>query len=213
MLAHVAEVAVAQSGLSISKLPMIVGSAFGEMDITRKLLEMCFDGAGELSPARFQLSVHNASVGQLSIAVQNPMFSSAIAAGFNTVAMTFVEAQAWLNTHGGDLLVLLGDEALPDELRQEFKYEALAAAFVLGIDVPGKSGKHSGCLGTIGEVIARPTQARNTLSLDTLPAWRSNPCEAAKQLYRMIEGQRAAELVLTPANQSPSWSLSYCPQQ
>lgn len=203
MLAHVAGDALRQSGLPPSEVPMIVGSAFGEMDTTCQLLPMCFDSENEFSPARFQRSVHNAGIGQLSIVTGNRRFSSAIAAGFNTVPMAFIEAQAWMLGHGGPLLVLFGDEALPDSLRQNLQYGALAAAFVLGNEEPAP-------LGSIEAVRRRVRPAAGTLS--NPEPWSGNPCASAAHLHRLILDHREAELVLNPNHQEVAWWLTYRPK-
>ncbi len=80
-------------------LPLVFGSVLGEIDTTVTLLDMMGDADGELSPLRFQTSVHNAAVSTLAIACGNTANTTAIAAGADTLAMTLLEALGLL--HGG----------------------------------------------------------------------------------------------------------------
>ena len=138
MFANVVEQAARAAGMNPSALPTLFGSAYGEMGTIRALLAQLW-AAEELSPARFQASVHNTAAGQLSIALGNRNFSSSIAAGRDTLAMLWIEALAWLHEHPGALLLACADEGPSPELQPGLDYPPLAAAWVVSntVDVPG----------------------------------------------------------------------------
>ena len=56
--------------MPLSRLRVVVGSAFGELATLVEMLEER-ERDGLLSPLRFQNSVHNSAAGQLSIAHKN----------------------------------------------------------------------------------------------------------------------------------------------
>lgn len=138
MFANVVEQAARAAALDPSTLPTLFGSAYGEMGTIRALLAQ-LAAAEEPSPARFQASVHNTAAGQLSIALGNRNFSSSIAAGRDTLAMLWIEAQAWLHEHPGALLVACADEGPAPELQPGLDYPPLAAAWVVSntAELPG----------------------------------------------------------------------------
>ena len=131
MVAEVVERATRSAGLNAASLPSVFGSAYGEMSTTGTLLSQLWAAGGALSPAKFQASVHNTAAAQLSIALRNPSFTTSIAAGFDTVAMSLIEATAWLARNPGQILVACADEAPNEVLQPEATYPPRAAAFVL----------------------------------------------------------------------------------
>lgn len=116
----------------LATIPTVYASAYGEMTTTVALLEMLWDGRGELSPARFQASVHNSGASALSIACGNHAFSTSIAAGRETFAMGLVEALSWLYVHGGEVLLLCADEDAPARLAPGGRHEAMGIGLHLG---------------------------------------------------------------------------------
>jgi hypothetical protein len=131
MLAQVVELATRHAGVDPATLPSVFGSAYGEMHTTGTLLSQLWAADGQLSPAKFQASVHNTAAGQLSIALRNPSFTTSIAAGYDTLAMSLIEASAWLARNPGQMLVACADEAPNQVLQPAAAYSPLAAAFVL----------------------------------------------------------------------------------
>ena len=131
MLAVVTEEAAREAAEDPARLPSVFGSAYGEMHTTATLLSQLWAAGSALSPAKFQASVHNTAAAQLSIALHNPSFSTSIAAGYDTVAMSLIEALAWLARHPGQVLVACADEAPNEVLQPGVSYPPLAAAFVL----------------------------------------------------------------------------------
>lgn len=131
MISEVAASATQAASIELARAPLIVGSAYGEMDTTSQLLTMMSEGDGALSPARFQSSVHNAAAGLLSITTGNQGFSTCLAAGDATAAALLIEAQGWLAAHGGEVLVILAEERLPEFFAHNETFEPAAAALVL----------------------------------------------------------------------------------
>lgn len=112
------------------ELPLVCGSASGEMATTLALLDQLAQG-DPLSPAGFQASVHNTAAGVISIALGDRSFSTALAAGVDTWAMSLLEAMAWLSVHGGRVAVLVADEDAPTRLTRRPPYPAAGAALLL----------------------------------------------------------------------------------
>lgn len=131
MFAAVVDEATREAGVDPARLPSVFGSAYGEMHTTASLLSQLWAAGGVLSPAKFQASVHNTAAAQLSIALHNPSFTTSIAAGHDTVAMSLIEALAWLAPNPGQLLVACAEEAPNEVLQPGVSYPPLAAAFVL----------------------------------------------------------------------------------
>src|SRR4029079_19724587 len=112
MVADVAAQASADAGVTLSRLRVVVGSAFGELTtLVEMLAERERDGL--LSPLRLQSSVHNSAAGQLSIANKNKAPAMSLAAGNDTVAMVLLEAMTLLALGGDEVLAIVADEPLP----------------------------------------------------------------------------------------------------
>jgi Beta-ketoacyl synthase, N-terminal domain len=131
MLAEVVGQAARGAGVDPGRLPSVFGSAYGEMHTTGSLLAQLSAAHAQLSPAKFQASVHNTAAAQLSIALHNPSFTTSIAAGHDSVAMSLIEAWAWLARNPGQVMVACADEAPNEVLQPGAAYPPLAAAFVL----------------------------------------------------------------------------------
>lgn len=132
MVADVAAQACGQAGVSLTGIPVVFGSAFGEMTTLMEMLhELETDRA--LSPFRFHNSVHNTAAGYLSIAHENRATCTSLAAGNDTAAMVLQEALAFLADRGGDILIVVADEALPEMMAGPGSVP-LSAAAVLRAD-------------------------------------------------------------------------------
>lgn len=70
---------------------IVFASRFGEWDQTARLLRQFHDD-GEMSPAGFSNSVHNASPGHISLLTQNKNSYTSIAAGEHTLEMGILDA-------------------------------------------------------------------------------------------------------------------------
>lgn len=172
MFADVVEQATQAAAVEPRTLPCIFGSAYGEMGTTLTLIDQLYAGDGQLSPAKFQASVHNTAAGQLSIALGNPLFSTSIAAGYDTLAMTLLEAGAWLSAHPGQVVIACADEGASTALQPDAAYPPLAAAFVLS-----------------NQSEAQPLARLSALQISdhaSLPNTSHNPCAPALALARAV---------------------------
>jgi hypothetical protein len=174
MLANVVERAAQAGGIHPGAVPTIYGSAYGEMATTMALLEMLYADEGRLSPARFQASVHNTAGGQISIAQRNRSFSTAIAAGHDTLAMALVEAWAWLTWQPGTVIVACADESAPQALVPGRAYDSLALALVLS-----NAANRQLPLARLGRLV-------QTTTPHDAAAERENPCAAGLALVGAI---------------------------
>jgi hypothetical protein len=103
---------IGQNGsVDLSTVPIVFGTAYGEVATTVRLLTELEGDRVLLSPLKFQASVNNTAAGVLSIETRNRAFSTCVAAGRYTAAMALLEATAWLGVHGGEVIVALADEA------------------------------------------------------------------------------------------------------
>jgi 3-oxoacyl-(acyl-carrier-protein) synthase len=137
MVAEVSAQAAEEARVSLGEVPVIVGSAFGELTTTMEMLhELATERA--ISPFRFHNSVHNTASGYLSIANANRLPATSVAAGDDTVSMVVLEALTLLAERGGRVLAVVADEALPTTMSGQ-RTQPLAAAMVLG--APGGSSE------------------------------------------------------------------------
>ena len=94
----------------------VFGSQHGELVTTQGLLESIVQG-DIVSPAGFSASVHNTAVGMHSINTKNTFPCISLAAGFDTLAMCFVEASALLNAgKAQEVLLVCADDVVPGDL-------------------------------------------------------------------------------------------------
>jgi hypothetical protein len=167
-----------------ASLPIVYGSAAGEMETTLVLLEHLIEGTS--SPVRFQASVHNTASGLISIATHNQAFSTAVAAGAETVAMALVEAMAWVKNYGAEMIVTVADEAAVPLLNGR-TYPAFAAAFLLR-RIEGATDAPTLLLG-------------DPYRVDDAPAVNAdlhdNPCLPALELARKIRTRTPGPISLT----------------
>ena len=174
LFAHVVEHASRQAGVDTSRVPIIYGSAYGEMATTIALLDMLVRDDGRLSPAKFQASVHNTAAGTISIAQRNRSFSTSIAAGHDTIAMALLEARAWLGWRPGFVVVACADEGAPEALVPDVSYAACAMALVLG-NVPSER-----------PALARLGQLGQTTTRRADGGGQDNPCAAGHALVHAV---------------------------
>lgn len=179
MLAEVVEQACRAAALDPATLPSVFGSAYGEMHTTGVLLSQLLAAGSALSPAKFQASVHNTAAAQLSIALHNPSFTTSIAAGYDTVAMSLVEAGGWLAHAPGPMVVACADEAPHERLQPGASYSPVAVAFVLD------SGSATG-LARI-QLVEGESQAAS---------WADNPVADGVVLARAVLAGRHASVSL-----------------
>jgi hypothetical protein len=198
MLANVVEQASVAAAIDRARVPIIFASAYGEMGTTLSLLEQLNSEDCRLSPAKFQASVHNTAAGQISIADRNRSFSTALAAGHDTVAMALIEAWAFLAREPGSVVVACADEGAPRALAPDRLFGPLAAAWVLSNVSNSRPG------------VARLARLVATTREYEPAAARENPCAAALPLVRALFASAPSTVVLnqTVAN---SWQIDVLP--
>ena len=189
MFAEVTEQATHAAGVAPGSLPSVFGSAYGEMGTTSSLLEQLRAPGAQLSPAKFQASVHNTAAGQLSIALKNPSFSTSLAAGHDTLAMSLLEAWSWLAAHAGRVLLACAEEAATSVLQPDASYPPLAAAFVLASEPPvdGSAWARLSAFGP-SELARQPARMHD------------NPLAPALELARAVSSGQQSNLHLNPAS-------------
>ena len=95
--------------------PVVFASRWGEIGTTLKLMRQMHD-EGEMSPAGFSNSVHNAAPGHLSLLAKDKAPYTAIAAGPDTYDMGLLEA----STYPGRVLFVYAEESTPEMYRPHF---------------------------------------------------------------------------------------------
>jgi hypothetical protein len=118
---------------------LVFCSQHGELARTRELLD-AIAARGELSPASFSQSVHNASAGIYTIITSSQAPATSLAAGAGTFAYGWLEAEAFLAAEATKrCLLVCYDEPLPEEYRRFTgrQQRAYALALCLGRSASG----------------------------------------------------------------------------
>ena len=97
------------------QIPVVFASRWGEIGTTLKLMKQMHD-EGEMSPAGFSNSVHNATPGHLSLLTGNKAPYTAISAGTESYDMGLLEA----STYPGKVLFVYAEEATPEMYSPHF---------------------------------------------------------------------------------------------
>jgi len=114
MSVEVATQAVREASVDASTLAIVFGSHHGEVQIAVDQMQMMREHDGLLSPARFKNSVHNTGAGLFSLSTDARGFATAIAAGYDTVPMTLLEAALLLSLGEAEAAVIaLAEEPVP----------------------------------------------------------------------------------------------------
>jgi hypothetical protein len=199
MAAEVATQASRQAGVALSRLRIVVGSAFGELATMVSMLEER-ERDGVLSPLRFQNSVHNAAAGHLSIAHTNKSPAMSLAAGNDTVAMVLLEAMTLLALGGEDVIAVVADEPLPQAIRPGHHASAIAAALVLARDEAGAPPPALGVIEDLRQADAAAQNVERPLEVD-------GPTSAILPLIAALGHSRPGRVTVSPA-EDPRWSIA-----
>ena len=97
------------------QIPVVFASRWGEIGTTLKLMRQMHD-EGEMSPAGFSNSVHNATPGHLSLLAKDKAPYTAIAAGADSYEMGMLDA----STYPGKVLFVYAEESTPEFYRPHF---------------------------------------------------------------------------------------------
>jgi hypothetical protein len=208
MLGEAAARATAHAGADPKTIATVYASAYGEIETMVILLETIFAGDGQLSPMRFKNSVHNAAAGLGSIGTANQGFSTALAAGDRSFEAAMIEAIVLLGERGGDAVVSVADDRLPEPLSRECAREGLAVGLCLGTSPEGAIAM-IGALRQDREAIEWP-KAFLDRPLD--PALATNPAAAALPLVEAATRKRAARVPLAFGCARP-YSVSLAPAE
>ena len=111
------------------QMPVVFASRWGEIGTTVKLMQQ-MHADGEMSPAGFSNSVHNAAPGHLSLLSKNRASYTAIAAGADSYEMGLLEA----STYPGKVLFVYAEEDTPEFYKPDFPDIQAAHAVALVID-------------------------------------------------------------------------------
>lgn len=201
MVAEVAAQASRQAGAELSRLRIVVGSAFGELATLVAMLDER-ERDGVLSPLRFQNSVHNAAAGQLSIAHKNKGPAMSLAAGNDTVAMVLLEALTLLALPEDecDVIAIVADEPLPQAIRPGHHASAIAAALVLTRDTAAAA-----TLGVLEDL--RQTNTGSPTAAEERPLEVDGPTAAILPLITALGQARSGRIAVSPA-EAPRWSIA-----
>ncbi len=95
------------------QVPTVFSSANGEICRSLEML-MAIEADGEVSPAGFSLSVHNAIAGLFSIVYANQQEITVVAPGKEGIAPAFIEGLGILQEGAEVVLLVFYDEPIPD---------------------------------------------------------------------------------------------------
>ncbi len=114
----------------VSAMPVVFASRWGEIGVTYRLMRQ-MQSEGEMSPAAFSCSVHNAAPGAWSLFTRSHAPYTAIAARGRTWEMGLVEAGAQLAAGAERVLFVYAEEATPADYRQRFGEPEAARAVAM----------------------------------------------------------------------------------
>jgi hypothetical protein len=130
--------AAREAGFALDACATVFGSEHGEIQIAIEQMQMMQEGSGIVSPARFKNSVHNTAAGLFSISTVNRGFTTAIAAGEHTFAMSLLEA--WMLLADGEVeqvVVSIAEEPLPEPIHAFAPHVALGVGLALSTKAEG----------------------------------------------------------------------------
>ena len=112
------------------EVPVVFASRWGEIGTTFKLMRQMHD-EGEMSPAGFSSSVHNAAPGAWSLFTKNRAPYTAIAARDRSYEMGLVEAEAQLAAGAPYVLYIYAEESTPEYYLPAFGETVTAQAVAM----------------------------------------------------------------------------------
>ena len=120
-----------------SGIPVVFSSRWGEIGVTAKLMRQMHED-GEMSPAGFSSSVHNAAPGAWSLFTKNRAAYTAIAARDRSYDMGLLEAESQIISGSSHVLYVYAEESTPECYLPEFgrPVVAHAVAMLLAREIP-----------------------------------------------------------------------------
>jgi len=189
-----ATAALEDANIDSIDFPMVSGSSLGEIQTAETLCQMRLHGDGRSSPARFRNSVHNTVTGLMSIAFGSHAPCTSVAAGPATVAVAILEAQLQLWHGAPRVLVMVGDESVPQVFDPEFGYPPVAGALVLAASTAQRYQP------TLELVRLGQSDARGEVPL------RVNPGLPMLEIVNALRSREARAIVL-PGLHGDEWTL------
>jgi hypothetical protein len=125
-LLHVAH----ECAADVPSVRLVLASQHGELSYTLAMLRS-LAAEEPVSPTTFSLSVHNAPAGIFSILRGDRAPSTAISAGEETLGHGLLEAACQLDDGDEPVLMLYGDEPLPEEYSEFYPRPAPSRAIAL----------------------------------------------------------------------------------
>lgn len=113
-----------------SGVPVVFSSRWGEIGMTAKLMRQMHDD-GEMSPAGFSSSVHNAAPGAWSLFTKNMAPYTAIAARGRSYEMGLLEAESQLAAGAPHVLYVYAEDSTPECYLPEFGEPVAAHAVAM----------------------------------------------------------------------------------
>ena len=118
------------------ELPVVFASRWGEIGVTLRLMRQ-FHEEGEMSPAGFSNSVHNAMPGHFSLLTRNHAPYTAVAAGQQSREMGLLEA----STYPGRVVFVYAEEETPEMYRASGVFpDGRPAAFAEALLIDNSEG-------------------------------------------------------------------------
>lgn len=199
MLGECASQAAQRGGLDPKSCATVYGSALGEFETMVVLLDTIFRGDGQLSPMRFKNSVHNAASGLGSIGQGNAGFSTALAAGRRSFEASMLEGLVLASETGGDVVVSVADDALPEPFASLGTAGGLGVGLALRCEAPAES-----ILGTVvalarGERTVPVTMFRGR----SMATYANNPTLSALPLVEALLDRKKGPIALAHGEPHP----------
>lgn len=153
-------------------VPVIFSSRHGDTRRTLKLLQTL--AAGEpLSPNSFSLSVHNSALGLFTILKKLKAPSLALAAGRDTLAAAWIEAESWLAAGAERVLLVHTDEPLGEFYSHYADEHEMPAALGLMLTTRAEAGAVAVNLAvhSLTDSVAATTDIEQSLLMRFLAWW------------------------------------------
>jgi hypothetical protein len=138
--AEVVGQAARAGGADLAATRAVYGSVWGELTAAVEMMRSFPQGEGLPSPTTFHNSVHNTPAGYVSISAGSHAFAAALSAGPETSAVALLEALCRLDEAGGDVLMVLLDEPVPEP------FGGANAFLPAGVALHLRAGRHDGAL-------------------------------------------------------------------
>lgn len=193
-LAFRAALSVMDKAEEPANLPVILASQHGDLQRTVLLLkDLAADE--ELSPTQFCLSVNNAVLGQLSMAVNNTSAMVTISSAEDSFAYAMLEAAAMLaNQEVREVLVLYTDEPVPEDYQRFQQQPSQALSLALLLTATAEPGEAH-----LVQMERSPTahQPGRTADESAITAVH----QLVNDMHALSHGQRQSVQQVTPLNQ------------